>query len=486
MISIVRTLFIFICLLSWSAVSGQFSGSNLMEAQYGKLPDEAADPFPSIYNRTILKYRLGKFRLSGTLEQYYTEIDDRTYLSPNQFSIQYKHKNWDIKLGTLYETLGRGFLLRSFEINGAIIEDQGFRSRTYFQRDILGASIKYKSKKWTIHAMRGEVLNNLLPPIFDREDRRTDSYYSLAAKYKYYKRHKAEVILFNYQNPISDANNFISTALEGPFFGNMDYFLAYTTSVNKSDQYTLYAAVTGFIGDLSYNLEYKDYKNFVLGAGINEPPPAVMQQTYRTLNRSIHVSNPIDERGYQIELAYTIGDGSLLTFNHALATNEFGGNALTFQQYFLELTSSFAKVVDFKYFIDLSIDDIKAETNRWSTGLYSDVKMSKDIRFLPEFEFQRFDRDDDVVYNQYYSLGISYKSKLTLNLQLETTTDPFLIRPDESTRLYPGAYLRYQLNPKNTVQFFGGTRRGGPACSAGVCYEILDFQGAEVRWTTRW
>jgi hypothetical protein len=32
---------------------------------------------------------------------------------------------------------------------------------------------------------------------------------------------------------------------------------------------------------------------------------------------------------------------------------------------------------------------------------------------------------------------------------------------------------------------FTGRRRGGPACNAGVCYEVLDFYGVEFRFTTR-
>lgn len=481
----VRYTFVWACILIIStSVSGQFSGSNLMEAQFGKLPTETADPFPSIYNRTILKYRVGKFRLAGTLEQYHTGTDGRSYVDPSQLSVQYRTKGWDIKVGNMYETLGRGFLLRSFEINGAVIEDFGFRSRTYFHRDILGASIKYKSKKLTIHAMNGEVLNNLLPPTFDLAERRTDSFSSLATKYKYYKKHRVELIYMNYRNEQSGNNNLVSASLEGPLPGNMEYYLTYATSVDRSDQYSIYGNIGGFVGDLSYTLEYKNYQNFVLGAGINEPPPGIKQQTYRVLNRSTHVSNPLSEVGYQIELIYGLDNGSLLTFNHAYSRNSFSTLAFDFTQYFLEWSSTLSKNIDYKIFVDLSQDDIKNERNRWSTGIYTDIKINKNIRLLPEIEYQRFERGEKAN-NQFYSLGINYKSKLNVNLQIETTTDPFLQENDDTRTIYPGINVKYQINPKNSILAFGGRRRGGPACSAGVCYEILDFEGFELRWNTR-
>lgn len=463
----------------------QFSGTNLLEIQYGKLPNESADPFPSLYNRTIINFRKGKFKISGTLSQYYTEIEDRNYIHPAQLSLQYKNKHWDLKLGNFYETLGRGFLLRSYEINGAILEDFGFRSRTYFHRDVLGTSVKYRKKKFSIHVMGGKVLNNLLPPTFDSDERRTDSYVSLATKYTYYKKHKAEVILFNFRNDQSGTNRLISASVDGPLPGNIEYHATYVASADQSDQYAFYGSLTGYVSNLSYTLEYKKYENFILGAGINEPPQGIKEQTYRVLNRSTHVSNPLSEDGYQVELVYGLDNGSRLTLNHALASNQFGSTSFTFQQYFAEWSSTLSKKIDYKFFLDLSIDDLKGEDNRWSTGLYTDMAVNKKIRFSPEFEYQRFDRGDNSVYNQFYSFGVNYSSKWNFNIQMESTSDPFLVRDNKTNRFYVGSNLQYKINQNNTIRLFGGSRRGGPACSAGVCYEILDFQGIETRWSSR-
>jgi len=78
-----------------------------MEAQYGKLPTEVADPFPSIYDRAEVSYRQGVWRANATIEQYHTTTEGRGYLDLSQAMIGYKKKKWDVKLGNFYEGAAR-------------------------------------------------------------------------------------------------------------------------------------------------------------------------------------------------------------------------------------------------------------------------------------------------------------------------------------------------------------------------------------------
>ena len=190
------------------------SGTNLLETQFGKLPNESADPFVSIYNRTILQYRKKAFRASVTLEQFHSyAATDRNYIDLSQFLLQYKKKAWDIKIGNIYETLGRGLLLRGFEIRGAVIEELGFRSRNYFHRDMLGGSVQYRTKKWKVQALRADVLN-ILPPTFDREDRRTYLVNAVTGEYRYFKKQKIGLHFLNHRPDGSDSNNFLVCSLK--------------------------------------------------------------------------------------------------------------------------------------------------------------------------------------------------------------------------------------------------------------------------------
>lgn len=462
----------------------QSSGTNVIEFQFGKLPDETADEFPSIYDRTILQYKKKAFRVSATVEQFYSKFSERNYIDLSQALVQYKKKAWDIKVGNFYETIGRGLLLRGFEIRGAVIEELGFRSRNYFHRDMLGASVQYKTKKWTVQALRADVLN-ILPPTFDREARRVDIASVLSGEYRVYKKHKLGMHLLNHKSDNVDADNYFSLQAEGPISKIFNYHIEYAQQADDAGRRAVYLGLNGFVSNLSFSLELKDYKDFIIGSGINEPPALVQQFTYRTLNRSTHVPNPSDEIGYQLELSYGFKSGNILTFNHALARNKIGSTPFTFRQYFLEWSSQFTPTIPYRLFVDFSEDPFKGQDNRLTVGFYPEMLLSPKWIIIPELEWQRFDRDSRAAQNISTQLGISYKSKLILNILVESTTDPFLVRDNASRRNFLGAYLTIKPNSKNAIRLFGGERQGGPACNAGVCYEILDFKGFECRWTTR-
>ena len=252
--------------------------------------------------------------------------------------------------------------------------------------------------------------------------------------------------------------------IKGSIVQGLDYYGEYARNLNECD-YAFYSGITGYKGAFSFTAEYRKYSNFVLGAGINEPPAAVKQQTYRVLNRSIHVSNPLNEEGYQIDMFYNFNNGTVLNLNHSMARNTFGNNTTSFRQYFFEIQSSINEKVDYKAFIDYSEDPFKREENRFSVGLYTDIAIKERIRLLPEVEYQTFQRNNNGVYNFNMLLGLNLNSKLFFAPLAEITNDPFIVREGQSTRLYLGNTVRYKPNSKHTFQFFFGQRRGGPQCS---------------------
>lgn len=466
--------------------TAQFSLVNMSETQFGKLPNESADPFVSFYDRGTINYRYKKFKASATIENYSSPYENRNYIDLSQLTLSYKSKKWEAKLGNFYETLGRGMLLRSFEIPGAILEDIGFRSRNYFHRDLLGASVMYKTKKWNLQLLYVDPLNNVLPPTFDRDIRRPQSIGAISAEYKVYKQHKLELNYMMLSDDFLDTQHLYSFSASGPLGSILNYYIEYADNQSDINNHALYAGVNGSYGLLSFNLEYKLYNDFIIGNGYNEPPALVKQHTYRVLNRSTHVTNPLDEEGYQIDLYFDVNEKSSLNFNQALAINQFSGTTFTFQEYFVEWSSSIEEGLDYKVFFDYSEDPFKAEQNRIAVGTYWDIQIGEHMRILPEVEYQQFKRGGSIVRNHSYSIGWQADAKLFLSLLVEGTTDPFLINDaSDSQRWYIGSNIRLKPNFKNTFQLFIGERRGGPLCSAGVCYEILDFKGVELRWTTR-
>jgi len=147
----------------------QFSGNNILEYQYGQLPNDTAD-ISTIYDRAVANYQYKVFKASATLEQFNTPLVGSNYVKLTQFSLQYKLAPLEIKIGNFYETLGRGLLLRSFEIPGAILEDLSYRSRHYFNRDVFGTSVKFQHKNFAAKALYGSPLNYVFPPTQNLED----------------------------------------------------------------------------------------------------------------------------------------------------------------------------------------------------------------------------------------------------------------------------------------------------------------------------
>ena len=99
------------------------------------------------------------------------------------------------------------------------------------------------------------------------------------------------------------------------------------------------------------------------------------------------------------------------------------------------------------------------------------------------YQNQRFERLSQRVENHVLSVDFKYSPKLSTNILYEYSNDPFLTNGEFATWL--GTGMRYKLNRKNNLQIFVGNRRGGPTCQAGVCYEVLDFKGVELRFSSR-
>jgi hypothetical protein len=470
-----------------NTANAQFGGSNIAEYQYGRMPNDTV-AISTLYNRLVGFYAYKHYKASATLEQFNTPLVGSNYVKVTQFLLQYKLKPLEIKVGNFYETIGRGSMLRSFEIPGAVLEDLSYRSRQYFNRDIFGASARFQRKNFIVKALYGSPLNYVFPPTQDVKNRRSDT---IAAVYSEYtiKNQTFGASAMKHSNSGNDKVFAMATAS-----GNISQGLSYYTEVlkNVSDfavddfsnqsSYAIYGGVNLSLTNLGLSVEYKNYKNFLIGSGINEPPALIREHSYRLLNRSTHVLQPQNETGYQIELFYTFPNLSTLTFNNSLAVNSFG-KEFVYHEYFIGYDFALIKKHDMKVFADYASDPFKLQENRVSAGMSTDWKLHETSAFKTEYEFQIFNRSNEIFQNHVLVLGYAFKSKLICNIVTEFSNDSFIVTND--SKIWFGGNIKYQLNKSNNLQVFAGERRGGPACNAGVCYEVLDFKGVEVRFTTR-
>ena len=154
-----------------SSIIAQFKGNNLGEFQYGRLPNDSTS-VATVYDRIITNYSFGRFKTRAVVEGFEKGVQEEDYLKLSQFSIRFKKSPFELEVGNFYETIGRGILLRSIEVPGAILEDHSFRSRHYFHRDMLGVNARYRRSKTDIKIIYGKPLNYVFPPTIEKERRR--------------------------------------------------------------------------------------------------------------------------------------------------------------------------------------------------------------------------------------------------------------------------------------------------------------------------
>ncbi|WP_075590409.1 DUF6029 family protein [Labilibacter marinus] len=482
----IRLVLAFTIVMFSSMVNAQFSGTALTEYQYGKLPNEKADEFNSIYSRVNLNYTLNEFKFGAGMQLYQSPYGDRNYIDLAQARASYQTKRISVQLGNYSEILGKGILLRNYEIPGAVIEDLSFRSKQYFYTDMLGGAFNYKMDKWSAKVLWGYALNNLQPPTEEWEQRRPDEV--LGAEFTYnIGKQKVELSGLSLSNQVEESY-YAMGGLTGNILPDLSYYVGYADylggtgkSVEEQDAFAIYGNIGWSLNNFGLSLEYKKYQNFLIGNGINEPPALVREHSYKLLNRSTHVLQPVNESGIQLEAFYQPGLFSLITFNYTYARNDFA-KIFDYNEWFLEYSGVVFQEGDIKLFADYALDPFKDEDNRVTAGFYLDNPVSDTWGLIIEGEAQGFERPDAYVNNYLLGLTVRNKSKLYFGLNTEWSNDRYI---SETDKIWIGGNARYKLNSKNTFQLFAGERRGGPACSAGVCYEVLDFKGVELRWTAR-
>ncbi len=493
-----RLLVISLLLFNLLKLTAQFGGNNLISYQYGKMPGEGEAEFSALYNRFLGGYDLRSFRAGLTIEQFYTPYGERNFTSIAQLRLQYASGPLEVKLGNFYETLGRGLLLRSYEIHGALLEDKSYRAQHYFHRDISGASVRYSRNNFTTGALYGKPLNNAFPPGMDIPCRRPDDVAAIQAGYSFGRQSAGAAIM------MLDNSRGTSWYGSANLSGSLGSYISWYTEAageigsrlppgaSEARPLALYAGVNITAGMAGISIEYKYYKDFELGAGFNEPPALVKEHSYRLLNRSTHVSQALNETGYQAEAYRMLPDASVITFNHTLAVNDFG-KRFVFREYFAGYDGTLGTGHDFRFFADLAQDPLKLESNRFTWGGGAGWRIGPTIVFNTDFEAQRFERDDVKVINLLFSPGINTRPGLSLSLVTEISNDPFMLdeldgdsgKIERSYRWWTGATIGYRTGSNHNLRVFGGQRRGGPACHSGICYEILDFTGIEIRFTSR-
>lgn len=494
-----RTAFVLLVMLWGSQAHAQLSFSNVLEYQLGNLPFTAPRDLSTAYNQLNLSYR-HRYLKAAVKAESFTHVDAaRDYYQVTQRSLSAGRDRFIVTTGNFYEILGRGLLLRSYEIPGTVREDVGLRVRQGFYRDMEGFLLKYQSNRFEVKALRGRPLYNVFPPTFERETRRPSLINAAEASVQLspdlklggaYLRNNREDQVSKYSTVFFSANLPFEMQVYSEFAQQLRPEQDLFDFSNKA-AHAFYASANYAAGPLGVSLEAKDYNNFVLL--FNDPPPLIKEHSYIVLNRGTHVLEPLNETGWQAEAFLRFNAGHQLTLNASEARNNFPGLRAIFKELFAEFEYHVDEATVLKIFADRSHDPFKLEEQRNAVGLYLDKEWPRSWGTALDVEYQTFERafaTRERVRNYAASFTLSLAPKFSAGVLWERSTDsqladnPNTAKIEIGARTWLGGSLGYKLDNHHFLNTFFGKRRGGPACTAGICYEVLDFEGVEVRWTS--
>lgn len=487
-------------LLLWMGrAAAQLSISSLLEYQLGNLPYERPRDLSTAYEHLNLSYQYRFVKAFAKFESFTHPEAAQDYYQFTQRGARAGNDRFEFTAGNFYEILGRGLLLRSYEIPGTVREDVGFRVRQGFYRDLDGFLFKYQSRAFEVKALRGRPLYNSFPPTLANEARRPSLLHGFEANARIaselviggaYLHGEREQTSSKYGTVYVSANLPFGAQLYSEFAQQLRPEQALFDLSNRSS-HALYTSANLVAGPLGVSVELKDYNDFVLL--FNDPPPLVKEHPYIVLNRSTHVLEPANESGWQAEAFWRFNAGHVLTLNFSQARNEFFGRRTTFRELFAEFEYQLNVATVLKVFADRSADPFNLEEARNAVGVYLDKEWPQRWGTILDLEYQTFERrfaTTEHVKNYVAALTISRAPRISFGVLWERSTDlqladnPQTARLETKPRNWLGGSVGYKLNDRHFFNTFFGKRRGGPACTAGICYDVLDFEGLEVRWTS--
>ena len=498
-IKVTTVLIVFGLLLS-AKLHSQLSGNNLFEYQLGNIPGIEPSYLSTHYNNLNLAYKYKYLKTSVRVEHFLTPVEDRNYLKLSQYNLRYRQKGFELQGGHFNEMLGNGLLFRTYEIPSSVFEDQAYRVRYGFYKDALGFMAKYRHKWFYLKALRGKTLVNQLPPTLEKDERREDLVEAIESGITFYNQTLGLIFLRN--TNASGSQNYYSVGLQGSLRNQLIYNTEFASRLwknsafnitNDTSSYAFYASLNYFISNVGISLEWKDYKNFFLGSGFNDPPTLVKEHSAKLLNRNTHVPQLVNERGYQAEVYYTFNGGQRLTFNHAWVENNFA-KYFYFTEVYLQFSSKLFSSHHVEIFVDYAEDEIAFKENIFTAGIYYSLPLLNGWSGTTDIEWQQFSRKfnkENQAKNYLISFSLAKSTLFSISPQLEISTDPFITDKvntsaiEKKPRYFPGINISMSPHPRHRVSLFAGERRGGPACLSGICYEVLDFKGIEIRLTSR-
>ena len=200
-----------------------------------------------------------------------------------------------------------------------------------------------------------------------------------------------------------------------------------------------------------------------------------------------------DERGYQVELSHAFPGGRILTANATRATRRRGpgpGDDKELREFFVQMDSPLGQQAEVQLFADFSHNQILLDDKSRLLGTHWAWSPDGFHSFELDAQFQDVDRRLGTLSlpytNHYCALAVHRAPGLSAAVQVQRSSDELQTGAGPSgVTWWRGLNLGADIREGHSVNVFAGQRRSGLACTAGICYEVLGFEGVEVRLLTR-
>jgi hypothetical protein len=263
----------------------------------------------------------------------------------------------------------------------------------------------------------------------------------------------------------------------------------------------VYASANLLAGPVAVSLEGKDYGAY---RGVaNEGPSLVREHGFALLNRSTHVQQ-LGERGFQLEASSRLGGWGAMTGNLTRLDGRIGPagapRAVRFEERFGELhvTREPQATWEVTLFLQQGKDLWDAIRDRTVAGGSAMAELgrgwsaSATVQQLQATRASLFSAALPVSFvDRYASATVARAGWGSLSFAWTRTDDPNDEDPGDTdlSHVEPNTFLAgiasAHLGDRSTATLFVGERRSGVACTAGVCYLVQAFKGAELRLTSR-
>ena len=491
--------------------TADLTGSNLVEFQSGNYPFRDPENRFDLYDQLDLQYAAPTLRVGVRLEINENSENLYTYREFTQRWAEWSDERLRLRVGNFHTILGRGLLHRSFELPGVVLDELGIRARYAPSRDVDGVLAEGRAGPVDARLFAGQPNGGVHSPAaeefgLERYQGQLAGGQTAVAVYRQARIGAAYLRASNEQGaPREFGSGFVELdpallagvdAFALPVYveyaqANRDFGDFFRFRTGDRDTFALYAGANLLWGPFGLAAEWKDYRGFRLG--FNDPPSLVREHAFALLNRNTHVLDAERERGFQLEGSWTVDAWGTATLN----ASRSDGEGDRYEELYGELHAMPPGAPwEATLFMSGGLDefDFTARRRAWggagSLRVLGSWAVSVDVQ-KQDATRRFFTLPPESFGDLYASAGVSRGGWGSAALVVERSTDPQQEDPDDfaepgtQPRVFLAGVLNAVISERHQATLFVGERRGGRACTAGTCYEVQPFKGAELRLTSR-